>query len=358
MRKIAINGEVISDASDCYVIAEIGHNHQGSVEKAQEMIRIAKESGANAVKFQKRNNRDLYTEVLYNKPYDHENSFGKTYGEHREALEFGRPEYEVLLAYAKEIEIDMFATAFDFKSVDFLATLPMPAVKVASGDLKNIPLLRHIAGLERPVILSTGGGSMEDVQRAYDAIMPINPQLAILQCTAAYPCEFDELNLKVVTTFRQRFPENVIGLSDHDNGIAMSVGAYVLGARIIEKHFTLNRAWKGTDHAFSLTPTGLRKMVRDLRRIRVAMGNGVKRPYPSEAGPLVKMGKKLVVARDLPAGHALRREDIAIKSPGDGMQPYEMEKVLGRVILRSLKKDEDIGFEILNGSQGWEEQGK
>jgi len=348
MRQMMINGEVINDASDCYIIAEIGHNHQGSVKKAQDMIRVAKESGANAVKFQKRDNRNLYTEALFNKPYDHENSFGKTYGEHREALEFGRSEYESLLAYAREVGITLFATAFDFQSVDFLAALDVPAVKAASGDLKNIPLLRRIAELQKPVILSTGGGSMEDVQRAYDAVMPINPQLALLQCTAAYPCEFGEMNLQVLTTFRQRFPRNVVGLSAHDNGIAMSIGAYVLGARIIEKHFTLNRAWKGTDHAFSLTPEGLRKMVRDLRRIRTAMGDGVKRPYPSEAEPLVKMGKKLVAARDLPAGHTLRREDIAIKSPGGGIEPFDLDNVLGRAVLRPVKKDEDLHFEDLS----------
>jgi N-acetylneuraminate synthase/sialic acid synthase len=355
MRRIEIDGQIIGDHSDCYVIAEIGHNHQGSLEKAKEMIRVAKECGADAAKFQKRDNRSLYTEALYNKPYDHENSFGTTYGEHREALEFGRAEYEELLAFAKETGITMFATAFDFPSADFLADLDMPAFKISSGDHTNIPFLKYVARFQKPIILSTGGGSMGDVQRAYDVIMPINPRLAILQCTASYPCEFEEMNLRVITTFRQRFPDNVIGLSSHDNGIAMSVGAFVLGARIIEKHFTLNRAWKGTDHAFSLTPNGLRKMIRDLRRIRTAMGDGVKKPYENELQPLIKMGKKLVAARDLPAGHALRLEDIAIKSPGDALPAYELDKVVGRVTLRELGKDEDINFEILNGSQTWQE---
>jgi N-acetylneuraminate synthase/sialic acid synthase len=355
MRQLKINGEVINDQSDCYVIAEIGHNHQGSVEKAKEMIRVAKESGANAAKLQKRDNRNLYTESLYNKPYDHENSFGLTYGEHREALEFGKDEYQELVKFAKEIGITFFATAFDFPSADFLADLDIPAYKISSGDLKNIPLIKYIANLQKPMILSTGGGTMEDVQRAYDAIMPANSQLALLQCTASYPCEFEELNLNVITTFRDRFPNNVIGLSSHDNGIAMVVGAYVLGARIVEKHFTLNRAWKGTDHAFSLTPTGLRKMIRDLRRIRIAVGDGVKRPYESETQPLSKMGKKLVAACHLPAGHSIRAEDVAIRSPGGGLPPYELDKLVGRVTLRELEKDEDITFEVLNGAENWKE---
>ena len=155
------------------------------------------------------------------------------------------------------------------------------------------------------MIVSTGGALLEDVQRAYDTIMPINPQLAILQCTAGYPAAFEELDLRVIATYRERFPGAVIGFSSHDNGIAMPVAAYMLGARIVEKHFTLNRAMKGTDHAFSLEPVGLRKMVRDLERTYKAMGDGSKKIYDSEKAPIVKMGKSLVVARDLPSGHVL-----------------------------------------------------
>ncbi len=355
MRKLSIDGKIIQDDSDCYVIAEIGHNHQGKLETAREMFRVAKECGADAVKLQKRNNRELFTKEGYNRPYDNPNSYGKTYGEHREFLEFGWIEYKELMNYAEEIGITMFSTAFDFSSADFLAKLDIPAFKIASGDLKNIPLLTHIAEFQKPIILSTGGGTMEDVNRAYDAIMPINQQLCILQCTAGYPAEFEELNLSVITTFRERFPNLTIGLSSHDNGIAMAVAAYMLGARVIEKHFTLNHTWKGTDHAFSLEPIGFRKMVRDLNRLKMAIGNGVKQVYDSEINPIVKMGKKLVAARDLPADYAIRREDIALKSPGDGLPPYELDKVIGRVTRRALKEDEDISFENLNGAERWAE---
>jgi len=353
MRRLVINGQAIDDTTDCFSIAEIGHNHQGKLKTCLEMLKVAKECGADAVKLQKRDNKSLYTKAGYEKPYDNENSYGATYGEHREALEFGETEYRELKAYAREIGVTLFATAFDFGSVDFLAKLEMPAFKVASGDLKNIPLLRYMAQVGRPIILSTGGGSMEDVNRAYDAIMPINPQLCLLQCTAGYPAAFEELNLKVITTFRERFPQTVVGLSSHDNGIAMAVAAYMLGARVVEKHFTLNHTWKGTDHAFSLEPIGFQKMVRDLRRVRVAMGDGVKRVYESEVTPMVKMGKQLVAARDLPAGHAIRREDIAIKSPGGGLQPYEIDKVIGRTTRTALKADEAVTFEVLNGAESW-----
>ena len=355
MRKIELDGKVVHDNSDCYVIAEIGHNHQGKLETAKEMFRVAKGVGADAVKLQKRDNRSLFTKAGYTKPYDNPNSYGSTYGEHREFLEFGGIEYKELMDYADEIGITMFSTAFDFNSADFLAKLEMPIYKIASGDLKNIPLLTHIAQFQKPMILSTGGGTMEDVNRAYDAVMPINQQLCLLQCTAGYPAEFEELNLRVITSFRERFPDTVVGLSSHDNGIAMAVAAYMLGGRIVEKHFTLNHTWKGTDHAFSLEPIGFKKMVRDLQRLRVAIGDGVKRTYDSEVNPIIKMGKKIVAARDLPTGYTIRREDLALKSPGDGLPPYEMEKVIGRVTLQPLSEDDDVTFDVLNGAQDWSE---
>src|SRR3989442_4641128 len=153
-RELKINSTVISDDSDCYVIAEVGHNHQGDLEKALELFRAAKLAGANAVKLQKRDNKSLYTQALYNKSYDHENSFGRTYGEHREFLEFGREEYATLVQFAKEIKIDFFATAFDFRSADFLVELDVPAFKIASGDVRNIPVIKHVARSGLPVILS------------------------------------------------------------------------------------------------------------------------------------------------------------------------------------------------------------
>lgn len=342
MRQLTIQGVAIDEESACYVIAEIGHNHQGSLEKCKELFRAARDAGAQAVKLQKRENRSLYTREMYERPYDNENSFGATYGQHREALEFGSKEYAELQRYAREIGVCFFATAFDVPSADFLASLDMPAYKIASGDLRNIPLLQHVARFGKPMIISTGGATLADVERAYDAVMSINKQLCILQCTAGYPAAFEELDLGVITTYRTRFPDVVIGLSSHDNGIAMAPAAYVLGARVVEKHFTLNRAAKGTDHPFSLEPVGLRKLVRDLQRVRAALGDGTKKMYPSEEGPIVKMSKKIVAARDLPRGHVLRREDLALKSPGDGLPPYMMEEIIGRTLLRPLRADEPI----------------
>src|SRR4029079_9498601 len=290
-RELIIDGTTIHDGGDCYVIAEIGHNHQGSLEQCMQLFDVAKDCGANAVKLQKRDNRTLFTKAMYDSPYIHRNSYARTYGTHREQLEFGRAEYEELIRYANKLGITFFSTAFDIPSADFLAELDMPAYKIASGDLTNTPLLRHVAKIGKPMIISTGGAVMDDVVRAYRTIMSLNHQLCILQCTSGYPAEFEELSLTVLRSFRERFPDIVVGLSSHDNGIAMALIGYAMGANVVEKHFTLNRAAKGTDHAFSLTPVGLRKMVRDLRRARIAMGDGVKRQYESEVDPLFKMQK-------------------------------------------------------------------
>ncbi len=343
-----IGATVIGDGEPCYVIAEIGHNHQGSIEKARELFREAKLAGAHAVKLQKRDNRGLYTRAAYNKSYDNENSFGATYGEHREFLEFGIDQYRELQAYARELHIDFFSTAFDIASADFLEALDVPAYKIASGDIKSLPLLRHVAGFGKPIIMSTGGATIEDVQRAYDAVLPLNSDLAILQCTAGYPAAFEELDLGVIASYRKQFPRAVVGFSSHDNGIAMPVAAYMLGARIVEKHFTLNRAMKGTDHAFSLEPVGLRKLVRDLDRTFRAMGDGVKKVYESERAPILKMGKSLVVARDLPVGHLLTSGDVVMKSPAGGIPPYELDNVLGCTTLRALHEDDFLSFDVLS----------
>ena len=347
LRELTIDGQRIADDTDCYVIAEIGHNHQGDLDKARQLFLRAKECGVHAVKLQKRDNRSLYTKAMYDRPYQHENSFGRTYGEHREVLEFGREEYLELQAYARQLGLTFFATAFDVPSADFLARLDVPAYKIASGDIRNLPLLRHVARLQKPMIISTGGATLAEVDQACQAILPLNSKLCVLQCTATYPTEPEEMNLRVIETLRDRFPGVVVGLSDHYNGIAMAVVAHMLGARVIEKHFTLNHTWKGTDHALSLEPIGMQKMIRDLQRARIALGDGVKRMLPSEAGAVMKMGKKLVATRSLPAGHVLAEGDIAVKSPGDGLPPTELDRIMGRTLLQALAADDGITLEML-----------
>jgi sialic acid synthase len=347
MNELIINKQNINEQSDCYVIAEIGNNHQGDLETAKLLVDAAKSAGVDAVKTQRRDNKSLYTKAYYNRTYDNPVSFGDTYGKHREALELSDSDFVELQTYCNEIDITFFSTAFDFHSADYLESIGIPAYKTASGDLKNIPLLTHIAKFGKPLIVSTGGGALEDVRRMYEALMPINPQLCILHCTAAYPCPAEMLNLRVIETFQKEFPDVIVGLSDHYSGIISAPLAYLLGARVVEKHFTLNHTMKGTDHSFSLIPEGMRKMVRDLERTKQSLGNGIKQAHESERDPLIKMGKKLVAATDLTIGHEIRRIDINLKSPGDGLPPYEMENVLGKLLTKDLKEDENIDWSVL-----------
>jgi len=341
--ELIVGGKRISDDGPAYVIAEIGHNHQGELEKAKALVHAAKECGVDAVKLQKRDNRRLFTRAFYDSPYDNENSFGATYGEHREALELSKSDWFELGRYSREEGVAFVAAAFDEPSADFLAELGVDAFKFASGDLLNVPFLRYVAALGKPMFLSTGGGTMVDIDRAVEAVAAVNDRLCVLHCTASYPAEVEDLNLSVITTLRERYPDYVVGLSDHHNGIAMAPVAFMLGARAFEKHFTLNHAWKGTDHAYSLMPDGMRRFVRDLHRVPVALGDGVKRRRPSEDQPLRKMGKKLVAARDLQAGHVLGPGDIEAKSPADGgLPPYQLDQLLGRRLVHAVSFEQDL----------------
>lgn len=342
MRSLTIGATTISEVSEAYTIAEIGHNHGGSLEAAEALVLAAAAAGASAVKFQKRDNRALFTQAMYDEDYTSGNSFGATYGQHREALELSRGEYERLLQVAASCGVDMFATAFDLPSVDFLASLGVSAIKIASGDLTNTPLLEYAAKTELALVVSTGGARMDDVQRACDLVLPVNDRLAILQCTATYPARPEDLNLAVIPTLRAEFPDVVVGFSGHDLGPEMSLVAYALGARVIEKHFTLDHEAKGSDHLFSMEPEEFARLTSGLRDAHSALGSPVKRPLPSEAAALRKMGKKLVAAEDLRAGHVLTQDDVVPKSPGDGLQPYHLPEVLGRRLRVPLMRDDDI----------------
>ena len=341
MRKI----KILKDQA--YVIAEIGHNHQGNLDQAKKLFLMAKNSGANAVKLQKRDNKSLYTKNFYNSPYDNPNSYGPTYGLHREKLEFDKSQFKDLQEYASEIEIDFFSTAFDFKSVEFLDDINVPAYKIASADLKNIPLQKEIAKRKKKIFLSTGGGSIQDVQRAVDNITQINSDLVIMQCIASYPAQIKDLNLNVIKTYKKLFPNHLIGLSDHENGIDAGPIAYMLGARVFEKHVTLDRSLKGTDHPFSLEPVGFEKFIRNLRRIPQMLGSSEKQTLDIEKKALFKMEKSIVAKKNLKKGDKLILENLDFKSPGGGLPPSRLDEVLNKVVKYDIKEDEYIEIKKL-----------
>ena len=338
MKIIKIKNRILG--KEPFVIAEIGNNHQGSLQKAIQLIKAAKDSGATAVKFQKRFNKELYTEDFYNTPYIHVNSYAKTYGKHRDYLEFSLSQYKKLMNYAKKIGIIFFATPFDFKSVDFLEKLKVPCYKIASGDLTNTPLQEYIAKKDKPIFLSTGGGTFKDIDRAYKYIIKFNKKLMILHCTASYPAEISDMNLNIIKELKKKYPKNIIGLSDHENGIDAASVAFMLGAKVFEKHFTLNRSWKGTDQSFSLEPNGLRKLCRNLNRIPKMLGSKNKKFLLSEKKPIEKMRKMLVANKNLELGHKITLKDISFKSPGKGLEPHQYNLIVNKKLIKKIIKDE------------------
>ena len=326
----------------CFIIAEIGSNHQGSVELAKQLISEAKKNGASAVKFQKRDNVNLFTKELYDQVYDNKNSFGETYGKHREALEFGEKEFQEIKKYCLEQNIIFFSTAFDKESVNFLDSIGVELFKIASADLINIPLIDYIASKNKTIVLSTGGGTIEDIKLAVNTILNYHEKLVILHCTASYPVVYKDMNLMVIKKLKEEFPNHVIGLSDHENGIHAASIAYMLGARVFEKHFTLNRSWKGTDHSFSLEPVGLNKLTRNLERIPYLLGDGIKRKMKSEEAPLKKMSKSIVAASNILKGEMITDKMIDFKSPGGGLSPANYKSILGKKAIKDIKKDQQI----------------
>lgn len=334
-----------------YCLAEIGSNHGGDLNLARQLLRAASWAGADAAKLQIRTNRELYTREFYTSPYNSENAYGVTYGEHREALELPIHHLEALVEEAEGLGLQLFATAFDPWAVETCVGLGFPAIKIASGDLSNLPLIRIALASELPLIISTGGHEQADVERVFETVITEGAQhrVAFLHCVASYPCAYADLNLNVIGYLRNLYGKYgiTIGASLHDNGIAMAVVAQMLGARIIEKHFTLDRTMKGTDHAFSLEPAGFRKMVRDIRRTELALGDGIKRILPVEVEPIRKMSKAIHARVALPAGHVLAPEDLILRSPGGGMSPAMLDAIVGFSLIRGYEPEEMIRVEDL-----------
>lgn len=336
----------LNDPDYPYVIAEIGNNHQGSFDKALKLIDEAKWAGADAVKFQKRCNEKLFVPSFYDSPYKNDNSFADTYGEHRESLELSIEEMLKLKEYCDQINLTFFATPFDVESLNQLEDLKLPFYKVASADIINTPLLEKISKTGKNVIISTGHSTYDDVERAINCFNSQN-KLVILHCTAAYPAPIDSMNLRCIPELIKRYPDHIIGISDHENGIDAASIAYMLGARVFEKHFTLNRADKGTDHKFSLEPIGLQKLVRNLKRIPKMMGNKDKTLLEVEKKPIYKMSKSIVFSDSYSKGITITEDCLEYRCPGDGLPPYMSSQILGKKLICDVKKYDFVQKEHL-----------
>ena len=338
MTTISIGNRLVGDNHPALIIAEAGINHQGQVAIARQLIDVAAEAGADVVKFQKRTISRILTAEGLKRPYANANSFGDTYGEHKVALELDETAYRDLKAYTEEKGLIFLASAWDEESVDFLEKLDIVAHKVASADMTNLPLLTHMAKTGKPIILSTGMAALDEVDTAVSHLRHFHDKIIILQCTSTYPSKFEEINLRVIPQYRQRY-ELLVGYSGHERGISIPPAAVAMGACVIERHFTLDRTMKGGDHAASLEPHGLAKMIRDIRVVEMALGDGNKHMYEDEAPVRQKLAKSVVSACDLVAGVPLTRAMLTTKGPGTGISAARLDELIGRSPTRNIAAD-------------------
>ena len=345
-RTIRIGRRLVGDGQPCFVIAEGGVNHNGDPALAEELVRIAAHCKADAVKFQKRTIHQLLTRAALDRPYVHPNSLGATYGEHRLKLELSEETWLRLRDLAGSLGLEFMGSAWDRGSADLLDALDTPAIKTPSAVLTDLDLLEYIARKGRPMLVSTGMSTLQEVDQAVERIQRFTDQLVLLQCTSAYPSDFEDINLRVMETFRERY-HVLVGYSGHERGIAVSEAAATLGACVVERHFTRDRTLPGPDHAASLEPIGLEKLVRDIRHIELAMGSAEKTIAAAEVPVRVRLGKSVVAARDIPAGATLCADMLTAKSPGDGIAANHLERLIGRVAAVEVRADTLLPAEAL-----------
>jgi sialic acid synthase SpsE len=343
---IDIAGRLVGEGEPCYIIAEAGVNHNGDPALAKRLIDIAADAGADAVKFQKRTPSEILTAEAMRRPYNVPTSLGATYGEHREKLELTADNFRMLLDHANARGITLLASAWDMRSVDFLNDLGIPAYKIASADCSNLPLVEYVAKQGKPVLLSTGMSELSEVDEAVATVRRHNDQLVVFQCTSTYPADNDQLNLRVIQTYKARY-SCVVGYSGHERGLAPTEAAVALGATVIERHFTIDRTMIGPDHAASLEPMGLQRLVRNIRNIEKALGSPEKKMLDAERAVRDRLAKSIVARRDIPAGTKITAEMLTVKGPGTGLKPNVMPYLVGVVAESPIEEDTLVPSEAL-----------
>lgn len=340
------SGRRIGHGEPCFLVAEIGNNHQGELSKAREMVHAAAEAGADAVKFQKRDMDALFTQAGLAAPYGGKNSFGATYGEHRLALELSLEAMADLKALSESLGLVFFASAWDLVSARAMLDLGMELFKVCSADVVNIPLLRLVGETGVPVVMSTGMSLWPDIDVAVAEMRRYHERIVLLHCNSSYPCPDELVGLPVMHALSRRYGLPV-GYSGHEAGLGPSVAAAVLGACMVERHFTLDKTQRGTDHQASLEPEAFGAMRAMIREAEGAMLLTEKQLCPAELASAGKLRKSIVFARDLPAGHVLTPADITLKCPGNGISPVHWDEVLGARLTRGVCCEELVDWHIL-----------
>ena len=334
-----------NDNTRTLIIAEVGVNHNGSLEMARELIKTASEIGADVVKFQFYKTENMTTKSAPKAKYQLLNTnASETQFNMLKKYELSKDDIFELKSISEDLKLEFLCTAFDIESLKYLTEIGQKRIKVPSGEITNLPLLRHIARCNKEIILSTGMSTLIEIEQAI-SILENNGssrnQITILHCTSNYPANFDEVNLNAIKKIREEFRMNV-GYSDHSNGIEVSIAAVAIGATIIEKHITLNRSLEGPDHKASLEPSEFQQLVRSIRNIEQALGDGIKKPTESETRNQIIARKSIVASKRIGYGELLTPLNITVKRPGNGLSPLLWDAVIGSRAKRTFLEDEQI----------------
>lgn len=328
-----------------FIIAEAGVNHNGSLELAKKLIDVAADAGADAVKFQTFKAENLVSKSAQKAAYQKQTTdASESQYDMIKKLELNEAAHHELITYCKSKNILFLSTPFDHESIDLLNTLGMEIFKIPSGEITNLPYLRHIGSLGKKVILSTGMSDLGEIEDALDVLTFAGTEkknITVLHATTEYPCPMEEVNLRSMNTIAAAFGVDT-GYSDHTNGIEIPIAAAAMGASVIEKHFTLDRDMEGPDHKASLEPDELITMIKAIRNIEKALGNGIKKPTYSELKNIPIVRKSIVASQPIRAGEILNEKNLAVKRPGNGISPLYWDELIGHIAKRDYNADEPI----------------
>lgn len=327
------------------IIAEAGVNHNGDINLAHRLIDVAVDAGVDVVKFQTFEAKNLATKFAQKADYQSKTTdSSESQLEMLKKLELSSKDHQSLIEHCKDKNIEFLSTAFDLHSLAFLETLNLKRYKIPSGEITNLPYLQRIGRLGKPIILSTGMSTMEEIESAVSVLEKAGSernQLTILHCNTEYPTPFSDVNLNAMLSIGKRFQVNV-GYSDHTSGIEVSVAAVALGASVIEKHFTLDQSMPGPDHKASLEPSELKALVSSIRNVELSLGDGIKRPSESESKNIAIARKSIVASSAIQAGDVFSLDNLSVKRPGTGISPMRLYEVIGKKAKRNFSEDEVI----------------
>lgn len=333
------------DTNHTLIIAEAGVNHNGDINLAKELINIAADAGADIVKFQTFKADSLASKKAKKARYQIENtSKNESQVEMLNRLELSKKMHQELISYCKLKKIDFFSSAFDIESLKLLKSLGLNYFKIPSGEITNLPYLKLVGSFAKPIIMSTGMATIDEIKDAMNILEfsgTSKQDITILHCNTEYPTPLNDVNLKAMTTIKDIFNVNV-GYSDHTLGIEIAIAAVALGAKVIEKHFTIDRNLKGPDHKASLEPQELNQMIKSIRNIEKAIGDGVKRPSASEINNKLIVRKSLVASKFIKAGELFSVDNVTSKRPGTGISPMKFTNIIGKIAKKNFEKDDLI----------------